>query len=141
MTPYLDTSVIVALLTGETSAARIRLWMTNRTSSTIMISDWSLTEVSSALSLKQRTGQITAQASDAARKQFQIFLESSFEILPVSGQHFYKAARYCDRHDLGLRAGDALHLAIAVEAHAELITLDKRFAAAAQTFGARYTLL
>lgn len=138
---YLDTSVIVALLTGENSAARIRLWLNNRSPSSAMISDWSLTEVSSALSLKQRTGQITTQASDAARKQFQIFVESSFEILPVSGQHFHKAARYCRQHDLGLRSGDALHLAVAVELGAEIVTLDKRFATAAQTLGARCTLL
>ncbi|WP_373458398.1 PIN domain-containing protein [Neorhizobium huautlense] len=38
-------------------------------------------------------------------------------------------------------SGDALHLAVATEFNAEIITLDKRFAAAAKTIGARCTLL
>ena len=138
---YLDTSVIVALLTGETSAARIRLWLNNHKPTLLTISEWSFTEVSSALSLKLRTGQITVKACKTAQTQFRLLAKNSFEVLPVSQQHFYEAARYCDRHDLALRSGDALHLAIAIDVKSELITLDKRFATAAQTLGARCTLL
>lgn len=138
---YLDTSVIVALLTGEASAARIRLWLYNRKPTSLMISEWSFTEVSSALSLKLRTSQITVKACEAAQTQFRLLARNSFEVLPVSQQHFHEAARYCDRHDLALRSGDALHLAIAIDVRSELITLDKRFATAAQTLGARCTLL
>ncbi|MGV2081186.1 MULTISPECIES: PIN domain-containing protein [unclassified Rhizobium] len=38
--------------------------------------------------------------------------------LPV----FEAAARLCDRHELGIRAADALHLAIAMDASATLLT-------------------
>jgi predicted nucleic acid-binding protein len=138
---YLDTSVIVALLTGEASAARIRLWLNNHKPSPLTISHWSYTEVSSALSLKLRTDQIAVRAYEAAQRQFHLLANNSFEVLPVLQKHFYEAARYCDRHDLGLRSGDALHLAVAMELNAEIVTLDKRFSTAAQTLGARCTLI
>jgi uncharacterized protein len=138
---YLDTSVVVALLTGEASAARIRLWLGNRKPTPLMISDWSFTEISSALSLKLRTNQITRQACEAAQTQFHRLARTSIEILPVSQKQFYDAAGYCDRHTLALRSGDALHLAIVVDAGLELVTLDKRFASAAKACGARCTLL
>lgn len=138
---YLDTSVIVSLLTGETSAGRIRLWLNNRQPKPLLISDWSLTETSSALSLKLRTDQITMKAYEAAQTQFRLLAANSLEVLPVLQQHFYEAARYCDQHSLGLRSGDALHLAVAMELNAEIITLDKRFATAAQSLGAPCTLL
>jgi hypothetical protein len=39
----------------------------------------------------------------------------SFTILHVSGLQFRTAARFADQHALGLRAGDALHLAICAD--------------------------
>ena len=51
----------------------------------------------------------------------------SFVVLPVSGQHFRSAARLADQHSLGLRAGDALHLAICVDLGATICSLDRRF--------------
>ena len=45
------------------------------------------------------------------------------------------AARMTDQHALGLRAGDALHLAIAADHGATVQTLDRRIAEAAPTLG------
>jgi hypothetical protein len=56
--------------------------------------------------------------------------------LPVTGQHFRTAARFVDRHELRLRAGDALHLAVASEQGATLVTRDKTLAAAGPALGA-----
>ena len=36
-------------------------------------------------------------------------------MLPVTGRYFRTAAKFVDYHTLGLRAGDALHLATASE--------------------------
>jgi predicted nucleic acid-binding protein len=40
-----------------------------------------------------------------------------------------------DRHDLGLRAADALHLALAADRGLRLVTLDARLRAAALALG------
>jgi len=48
--------------------------------------------------------------------------------LPVESDDFRTAALFCDQHALGLRAGDALHLAIAARHGAELCTLDRQLA-------------
>ena len=49
--------------------------------------------------------------------------------------HFEKAARFASHHALGLRAGDALHLAIAAGGGHTLVTLDVRMAEAASQLG------
>ncbi len=55
--------------------------------------------------------------------------------MPNNGD-FVAAARLMEQFDLGLRAGDALHVAIAQQAGAaRLVTLDKVFARAATQVG------
>ncbi len=62
-------------------------------------------------------------------------------VLPVSRSDFRTAARFADRHEFALRAGDALHLAICIEHGATLYTLDRRLAEAAGALGVGASLL
>jgi predicted nucleic acid-binding protein len=55
--------------------------------------------------------------------------------MPVLPTHFRVAATIADRHELGLRAADALHLAICADYGAKLATLDERLAKAAPLVG------
>ena len=59
----------------------------------------------------------------------------SFTVLPVTGAHFRTAAKFVDQHTLGLRAGDALHLATASDYGATMYTLDRRLATAGPALG------
>jgi len=59
----------------------------------------------------------------------------------VTGGHFRAAAKFLDQHALGLRAGDALHLATASEHGATLYTLDQRLAEAGPVLGVPTQLL
>jgi uncharacterized protein len=59
----------------------------------------------------------------------------SLSIAPVTREHFLSAARFSDQSRLGLRAGDALHVAVAGGLGATLCTLDKRLAEAAVALG------
>jgi predicted nucleic acid-binding protein len=61
----------------------------------------------------------------------------SLAVAPVTREHFQVAARFADQSGLGLRAGDALHVAVAAELGATLCTLDKRLAEAAVALGVR----
>src|SRR5579859_889457 len=133
---YLDTSLVVAILTNEAATANARSWLESCPLGNTYISDWVVTEVSSDLSIKVRTGALPVDHRAAAQAFFRQLIAESFALLPVNSFHFHMAAQFADQHRLGLRAGDALHLAIASDVGARLCTLDRRLAEAASEIGA-----
>ena len=66
---------------------------------------------------------------------FATLVSESLLLLPVTSDNFAHAARLSNQHELALRAGDALHCAIAAERGATLATLDRRLADAAPLLG------
>lgn len=132
---YVDTSVIVALLTVESTTQGVTAWYAGL-DETPACSDWLLTEFSSALSIKLRTGQINETNAKRVRKEFELLAEGGLRIVPVSRDAFRRAAEMVRLHDHGLRAGDSLHLAVALELGAShMATLDGTLAANAKRLG------
>ena len=107
----------------------------------LIISDWVIAEFSAAISIKLRVGSIDLVKRGAALAAFATMIDESFEIAPITSAQFQAAARFAERHELGLRAGDALHLAIANDQGATLCTLDKGLARAGKTLGVPTTHL
>ena len=141
MSLYLDTSLLVAALTNEAETARMQAWLAAQPPDELTISDWVVTEFSSALSIKLRTGQLRPAHRADALSMFTRLLAESFTLLPIGGQQFRTAARYADQYALGLRAGDALHLALCADHGATLCTLDRRLGEAGAALGVKTMLL
>jgi predicted nucleic acid-binding protein len=138
---YADTSIVVAALTNESRTADAQVWLRAQLTGNVTISDWVITEFSSALSLKLRVGTITADQRAIAMASFRRLIDRSFEILTITPPMFRNAASFADQHALGIRAGDALHLAVALENGADLWTLDHRMSQAGPAVGVVTRLL
>jgi predicted nucleic acid-binding protein len=138
---YVDTSVLVSGLTNEVATGRVQAWLGAGSPAELTISRWVVAEFSAALSIKVRAGVMSLAQRSEALAVFRSLAEVSFQVLPVEAAHFDLAARLADQSEIGLPAGDALHLAIALDHGAILCTLDKRLADAAAALGARADLI
>lgn len=127
---YIDTSVLIAALFNETRTQDVQEWLGAQEFSLLSVSDWTLTEASAAMSMKVRSKEITLQQRAIAMAAFNQMVERSFNILSVTKKDFQRASDFADQVPSGLRAGDALHLAIAANNGSILVTLDRALAAA-----------
>ncbi len=98
-------------------------------------SQWVATEVSSALAIKLRSGLIDSAGRATALATFTRMFSATFDVFAITDSHFRAATRYLDQFALGLRSGDALHLAIAAAQGVAVCTLDQRMAAAGLALG------
>jgi predicted nucleic acid-binding protein len=123
---YVDSSILVGLCTKETKSPAINKWYENSRDLHLISSTWMFTEFASALSIKERTGQITPKESKSAWKIFEAICNNDIELLPVDNKVFYSAGLLVLDSSSKLRSGDALHLATAKFFKAKaIITLDK----------------
>jgi uncharacterized protein len=138
---YLDTSVVMAMLTAEDKTAQVQNWVEAAPMSSLHLSPWVMTEVSSALSLKVRTDRLTGPERSAALDHFGVFYDSVCTVVPVVPVHFRRAADLINTLDAGLRGADALHLAIAEAGRFRIFTFDQQLQAAAQRIGVEAVVL
>lgn len=122
---YLDTSAVVPLFVREPVSDTVDAWVES-CSESLVSSDWLTTEFASALSIKVRRGELNARQAAAARKSFVEFCNTGLRLLSVSRSAFDIAAQMTVDAHSGLRAGDSLHLSVALEAGIrELATADE----------------
>lgn len=131
---YVDTSVLVALCTNEAKTPDVNHWYA-QCKQDLVSAAWCVTEFGSAMGLKQRTGQLTQEQARTAWAQFERVCANDLQLLPIEPATFHKAALLTMDALSGLRAGDALHLACALEAKAQgMATLDALLAKNAKLF-------
>ena len=133
---YLDTAIILSLFVGEPMSEEVGDWVASRRQP-LACSDWGLTECASALGIRLRRGDLDADSAAGAYRAIATFVNESCEVISCAGHHQSEAQRLLTRFDLPLRAGDALHLAIAQHAQATLVTCDKQLVTVAKATGVK----
>ena len=131
---YLEASAVVAALGREAATERVQQFLKQQGDDSLAISGWVITEASSALALEFRREEVHCALFAAAHARISSF--AAAVVMPsVTEKDVSQAALFCQRHELGLRAGDALHLAVAAQAGCMLVTLDERMAKVAPELG------
>lgn len=132
---YLDTSFVVAAFTPEVRTDDAQVWLETQPADLLCISKWVITEIASALAMKVRMGTLSLEDRVGVMKEWNSFSGANVAIFEIAQEDFHTAASFAERHPLNLRAGDALHLAIARRTGSTLMTLDRRMADAAREVG------
>lgn len=123
---YIDTSALVSVFVGEARSAAVTQWLAGQQHGNLCSGVWCVSELASALSLKTRQRQIQPDVADDA---WQSFVEACdgglMTLLAVEQDDFQFAAHLCRDSSSGLRAADALHLAIALRTQCKsLLSFD-----------------
>ncbi len=134
MIAYFDTSAVVPLFVDEDSSDAVKAWIDDA-DPTIRVTTLLTVEFSSAIARRHRRGDISASEVDRAEASFSRWLGASTPLASFDRHHFVMARHFVRRHDLGLRTGDALHLAFAATEGCLLVSLDKILNAAARAVG------
>lgn len=131
---YVDTSVLLAYLMSEADSAVAEAFMLSA-GSPLAISSWTEVELLSALGVKVRTKRLSKAAADDVVDMYSRLVAPQLHRISVDDADHRQAVLLLDGWRTPLRAGDGLHLAIAVAHGATIYTLDHGMAHAGATLG------
>jgi len=132
---YLDTSALVPAFIREPKSDAVLAWIES-SGARLVVSEWSVTEFASAAAIKVRTGEITAAFAKQARTRFLDFAQKHCSIAVPGRAEFRRGAELAGDAARKLRAGDALHLAIAEATKVEgILCLDEAMSSSAKAIG------
>jgi predicted nucleic acid-binding protein len=123
---YFDTSFHAPLVLPESTSDKIAAFVRRLPVEELTVSHWTRVEFSSLIARDVRMSVLDAAAGARADARFEAMVDASFAVLLPNADDFGLAKRYLRKFNTGLRAGDALHLAIAGNRQAAAIySLDK----------------
>lgn len=127
---YVDTSVLIAAHTREPHTHLAQTWLSGQGAG-LLLGTWTWLECESALAIKCRRGELNEVSQQSAGRDIAEFIghyaSANYAPLVVPSEADFQRARELVRQaGSGLRAGDALHLAVALRLGANrLATLDR----------------
>ena len=130
----MDTSVLLPTLIAEPTTEAVYDYL-GAADQELLISDFAAAELASALSRLVRMDLLTDTDASARLADFDAWRAAMSSPVDIASSDARLSYIYIRRFDLGLRASDALHLAIARRLDATLVTLDQRLATAARELG------
>ena len=131
MSFYLDTNAIYAFFFNDFHSTRIELWLSGQ-SAPIYIGDWGRIEFYALVGRRIRGGGLKNDAAALGIADFEAFLSSKAQPLPLSASAGALAVNLARDPALKLSAADALHLASAVDGGHVLVSFDARLTDAAR---------
>jgi hypothetical protein len=133
---YFDTSFLAPLVLPEATSDAIAEYVRGLPADQFTVSHWTQVEFSSLIAREVRMGGLDAEAAAQADARFETMVDESFAVILPNADDFNLAKEYLGHYETGLRAGDALHLAIARNRRAEVIySLDKTLLKAGKRLG------
>jgi predicted nucleic acid-binding protein len=133
---YFDTSFLAPLILEEETSGRIERFIGRLPAGELAISHWTRVEFSSLLAREVRMGGLRPREAEAADLDFETIISESFVVLVPEAEDFDLAKEFLRRHSSGLRAGDALHLAVARHRDAKAVySLDRTMIKAGRALG------
>ena len=132
---YIDTSALVPVFIREPKSEAVIDWLESA-GERLAISEWSLVEFASAAAIKVRTGQAAANLAKQATARVHEFARKHCTVAVPGREEFRRAAEMAGDGALKLKAGDALHLAIAESLNARgIFCLDAAMIKSAKSLG------
>jgi predicted nucleic acid-binding protein len=132
---YVDTSALVPVFIREPKSEAVMAWLES-SGERLAISEWSLVEFASAAAIKVRTGRVAASLVKQATARVREFARKHCTVAVPGREEFRRAAELAADETLKLRAGDALHLAIAASLSAKgILCLDDAMIESARSLG------
>lgn len=123
---YFDTSFLAPLVREEKASSRVARFMAGLPTGALAVSHWTEVEFASLVAREVRIGGLANDEAREANALFEDMISQSFVVLLPNAEDYRLARDYLHDYATGLRAGDALHLAIAANHRAEAIySLDK----------------
>ena len=132
---YFDTSGLVPVFIREPKSDAVIAWLES-SGERLAISEWSLVEFASAAAMKVGTGQTAARVAKQAIARVHEFAQKHCTVAVPGREEFRRAAELAANEAFKLRAGDALHLAIAASLSAQgIFCLDEAMIESAKSLG------
>ncbi len=123
---YFDTSFLAPLLLNEASSSKIESFFAKCSAGELSISHWTRVEFASLIAREVRRGGLAEGDARKVIGQFDELVDASFQVLVPVAADYELAKAYIQHFESKLRAGDALHLAIARNHAATMLyTLDQ----------------
>ncbi len=135
MSAYFDTSVLIAAVTEELRTQDARALLMTMMPDGFAVSSWTEAELSAALPMKVRAGGLAPQDLPKAFRALDALTGQGAWRIAVRDEDVVSAGALARAAATPLRAGDALHIAIARAHGLRLVTFDRDQAKAAQAHG------
>lgn len=133
---YLDASALASLFMPDRHSMAIRSLLRSDLAA-IGVSDFASAEFASAVARRVRMGELTTVQGSRLLNVYDGWIAATAELLEVEPADVRVASTFVRRFELGLRAPDALHVAVCQRLELPLLTFDERQAKAAERLGVR----
>lgn len=136
LSAYFDTSFLAPLVKGEPTSVAIADFFNKAGRPGPTTSHWTRAEFSSLIARDVRMKATDANTAAKVESRFESLLAASFNLLMPTIEDINLCKRYLQHYESALRAGDALHLAIAKNNNAQAIySLDDKMLKAGKLLG------